>query len=135
MTKQDWKHVWQLFKDVLSYEKMAVVYCITAAVFLAAKPYFYMVAIGEVIDLFYQGADLMQLIKYILVVVIVSHIFGMIQSFAQEKFNQKLEKPKEFCTFPLNKKALTMDYEHLEDTHVQELRFRSFTKSYYGVAG
>ena len=28
-----------------------------------------------------------------------------------------------------------MDYEYLEETHVQEVRFRAYTKSFYGVAG
>lgn len=135
MTRQDWIHVWQLFKDVIRYEKKTVVFCILAAVLSAGKPYLYMIALGQIIDMGYAGAKLAQGLQYVLFVVILSHVLNSVQAYAQEKFNQKMEKPHEFCTFPLNQKALTMDYEHLEETHVQELRFRSFTKSYYGVAG
>lgn len=135
MSKRDWNHVWQLFKDVFRFEKRTVVYCILAAALTAVKPYFYMITLGKMIDMVYIEKELAQTFAFVVFMLTLSHVLELVRSFAQEKFDQKMEKPQEFCVFPLNEKALTMDYEYLEDTHVQELRFRSFTKSYYGIGG
>lgn len=135
MTRRDWSNVWMLFKDVIRYEKKTVIYCLIASVLEAVRPYFYVVLLGKVLDLVYAGGDWQQLAKYVLIAMTARLLLDMVQGCTYEKYIQKLERPKEFGTMPLNRKALTMDYEYLEETHVQELRFRSFTKSYYGVAG
>lgn len=135
MKKQDWSNIWHLFKDVVKYERNTVVCCILTALLHAIKPYIYLVLLGEVIDLVYAGADMGLIVKYVFTTITVVCVWNIVQAYLYECFARKLENPKEFGTMPLNRKALTMDYEYLEETHVQELRFRAYTKSYYGVAG
>lgn len=135
MKKQDWSHIWQLFKDVVRYEKKTVVCCILTALSSAFKTYVYLILLGEVIDLVHAHADRGHIVRLVFITITVVCAWNIIQAYLYESFAKKLENPKEFASMPLNKKALTMDYEYLEETHVQELRFRSFTKSYFGVAG
>ncbi len=135
MTKKDWNHIWRLFKDVFHYEKNTVICCILMGILLAVSPYFLMVTLGKVIDMVYLGEEPLHIFQFFIFMLTLSNVWDLIRFYVQEKFNRKMEKPQEFCVLPLNEKALEMDYEYLEDTHVQELRFRSFTKSYYGVGG
>lgn len=135
MKKQDWLNIWCLFKDVVKYERKTVICGVVAALLNAIKPYIYVILMGKLIDMLYEGADWKSLLTTIIVAVVIKFVLDTVRARLSEIFNQKLENPKEFGTEPLNQKALTMDYEYLEETKVQELRFRSFTKSYYGVSG
>lgn len=135
MKKQDWLNIWYLFRDVVKYEKKTVICGVIASLLNAVKPYIYVVLMGTLIDLIYEGADWHILITYIVAAVAIKFVLDGVRARLFESFQQKLENPKEFGTEPLNRKALTMDYEYLEETKVQELRFRAFTKSYYGVSG
>ncbi len=135
MRRSDWIHIWQLFKDVFKYERKAVICTIIAAVLGAVKPYIFVVLLGQVLDMVYAGADLQMVVKYLFFVITAKLILDIILAYTEEYFWQKLENPKEFGTMPFNRKALTMDYEYLEETHVQELRFSAFNKSFFGVAG
>ncbi len=135
MKKQDWINIWCLFKDVVRYEKKTVINGVVAALLGAVKPFIYTVLLGSLIDMVYEGKGWQTLLRYILITICGKFVLEIVHARAQESFNQKLENPKELGTAPLNYKALTMDYEYLEETRVQELRFRSFTKSYYGVSG
>ena len=135
MTKRDWSNIWRLFKDVVKYERKTVINCVVAALLSAIKPYIFVILLGMIIDMVYAGADWQTLVKDIVVMISCKFLLDIVLARSSESFWQKLENPKEFGTAPLNKKALTMDYEYLEETTVQELRFRSFTKSYFGVSG
>lgn len=135
MKKQDWLNIWYLFKDVVKYEKKTVICGVIAALLNAVKPYIYVVLMGTLIDMIYEGADWHAVISCIVIAVVSKFVLDTVRARLFESFNQKLENPKEFGTAPLNEKAMTMDYEYLEETKVQELRFRAFTKSYYGVSG
>ncbi len=135
MTKRDWSNIWRLFKDVVKYERKTVINCVVAALLSAIKPYIFVILLGMIIDMVYSGADWQTLVKDIVVMISCKFLLDIVLARSSESFWQKLENPKEFGTAPLNKKALTMDYEYLEETTVQELRFRSFTKSYFGVSG
>ena len=60
----------------------------------------------------------------------------LILRWLKECINKVLEEyPQEFATREVNWKALTSDYQHLEDPRVQDLRFRSFQRSFYGIGG
>ena len=128
MTKRDWSNIWRLFKDVVKYERKTVINCVVAALLSAIKPYIFVILLGMIIDMVYSGADWQTLVKDIFVMISCKFLLDIVLARSSESFWQKLENPKEFGTAPLNKKALTMDYEYLEETTVQELRFRSFTK-------
>ena len=135
MKKQDWLNIWCLLKDVIAYERKTVIYGVAAALLNAIKPYIYVILMGRLIDMLYEGADWQSLIMTIIITVGMKFVLDTVRARLSESFSQKLENPKEFGTEPLNYKAITMDYEYLEETKVQELRFRAFTKSYYGVSG
>lgn len=135
MKKSDWKNIWHLFSDVMKYEKKTAVYCILTALLGGMRPFLYLILFGKIVDMVHAGADAGNIIKLVFITLTVACIWDIVQAYFYENFAKKLENPKEFGGLPLNKKALTMDYEYLEETQVQELRFRSFTKSYYGVAG
>ena len=135
MKKQDWSNIWHLFKDVVIYERKTLVCCILTALLSAMRKYLYLILLGKVIDLVYAGERIELIVKYVFFTITLACIWDIVQAYLYESFAKKLENPKEFGSMPLNKKALTMDYEYLEETHVQELRFRAFTKSFYGVAG
>ena len=135
MKKSDWKNIWHLFSDVIKYEKKTVIYCILTALLGGIRPFLYLILFGKIVDLVHAGADAGNIIKLVFITLTVACVWDIVQAYFYENFTKKLENPKEFGGLPLNKKALTMDYEYLEETHVQELRFRAFTKSFFGVAG
>ena len=135
MKKQEWIDVWHLFKDVWKYERTSVIYCILSAIFKNARIYIPIFLLGNIIDGVYAGKTFAEIIGHIVTMLSLEFAARCLCNFTYENYAKKLENPKEFGTLPLNKKALTMDYEHLEETHVQEIRFRAYTKSYYGVAG
>jgi len=135
MKKKEWIDIWHLSIDIWKYEKKSVIYCILAPVLKNARIYIPIILLGNIIDLIYAGKSYEEVMKYILIISVVEFFCQCLCNFLFENYNKKLENPKEFCSKPYNIKALNMDYEHLENTHVQELRFRAFSKSYYGVAG
>lgn len=54
---------------------------------------------------------------------------------AEEWFNQKQDYTRQLDEEQLNRQSLSMDYEYLEDTNVQELRARALARSFYGIRG
>ena len=54
---------------------------------------------------------------------------------AREWCNQKMDYTRQLDEEQLNRQSLSMDYEYLEDTGVQELRTRALARSYYGIRG
>lgn len=52
-----------------------------------------------------------------------------------EWYQQRQDYTRELDAREFNRKSLAMDYEYLEDTHVQELRTRALARSYFGIRG
>ena len=135
MKKKEWIDIWHLWKDIWKFEKKSLIFCILAAILKNVRIYIPIILLGNIVDLIYAGKNFHEIMKYIVMMAVVEFIAQCLCNFCYENYNKKLENPKEFCAKPYNIKALNMDYEHLEDTHVQEVRFRAFSKSFYGVAG
>ena len=98
MKKQDWLNIWCLFKDVIAYERKTVICGVTAALLNAIKPYIYVILMGKLIDMLYEGADWQSLIMTIVITVGMKFVLDTVRARLSESFGQKLENPKEFGT-------------------------------------
>lgn len=134
MKKQDWINIGNLFRDLWKYERKTVINGILAVILSAVHPHFYAIVLGTVIDMIYQGAGLEKLLTFAGGALCIQMLIDIAQAYTYEEYAKTKDRPHEFGMMPWNEQALSMDYEHLEDTHVQELRFRTFTKLYNGIA-
>lgn len=136
MKREDFENLWFLFKAVYQQEKKTFYIGVGNAVLEALNPYIFVILLGMIVDAALGGARLETILWMIVAAIGGKFVLEVLQSRLGESFRKKLENyPKEFASRDLNRKALTMDYEYLEDAHVQDLRFRSFQKSFYGVGG
>lgn len=136
MKREDFENLWFLLKAVYQQEKKTFYIGVGCAVLEAVNPYIFVVLLGMIVDAAFSGSDLKSIFLMIGVAIGGKFVLEVLQSRLGESFRKKLENyPKEFASRDLNKKALTMDYEYLEDAHAQDIRFRSFQKSFYGVGG
>lgn len=135
MSRKDLLNVWFLYKDVAKYEKSTLIIATFSAILSAVEPVISMVMLGHLIDDILQKASVKDLVLYVILCLSLKAAIQICKNKFVELYNQKLENPHTFASHPYNEKAMTMDYEYLEEAKVQELRFRSFNKSYYGVAG
>ena len=136
MKKKDFENLWFLLKAVYRQEKKTFYTGIGNAVLQAVNPYIFVVLLGMIVDAALGGMDLKGILRMIGIVLGAKFVLEVTQSRFNESFNKKMENyPKEFASRDLNRKALTMDYEYLEDAHARDIRFRSFQKSFYGVGG
>lgn len=136
MNRDDLKNLWFLWKAVYRQEKKTMCMIILSAVLTAINSYILLVLLGYIIDAANCHAEQKKMMQIIIVTLLIKIFMEMILRWINERINKVLEEyPKEFATRELNWKALTFDYQHLEDPHVQDLRFRSFQRSFYGIGG
>ena len=135
MNRQDMKAILRLLSDFCRKQKKIVLNMTCAAVLEAVRPYITVVLMGFLLDQVYAGAQLGALLGYALGALFVNMLLQMLQAWTRESFNRKNEYIKEIEAGYLNEKALKMDYEYLEDFHVQELRFRGQNHSSLGTVG
>ena len=136
MKRKDFENLWFLLKAVYQQEKKTFYIGVGNAILEAVNPYIFVILMGMIVDAAISGTDIKRIFVMIGTAIGVKFVLEALQSRFQESFYKKLENyPKEFASRDLNQKALTMDYEYLEDAHVQDIRFRSFQKSFYGVGG
>lgn len=136
MRKKDFENLWFLWKAVSRQERKTVYIAVGTAVLEAVNPYVFIVLLGMVVDAALSGMDWKGILCMIGTFMGVKFVLEVLQSRLNESFRKKMENfPKEFASRDLNRKALTMDYEHLEDAHARDIRFRSFQQSFYGIGG
>ncbi|MDE7131231.1 MAG: ABC transporter ATP-binding protein/permease [Lachnospiraceae bacterium] len=136
MKRKDFENLWFLLKAVYRQEKKTFYFGVGNAALEAVNPYIFMVLLGMIVDAAFGGMDLKGILLMIGIVMGAKFVLEVLQSRLNESFRKKMENyPKEFASRDLNRKALTMDYEYLEDAHARDIRFRSFQKSFYGVGG
>lgn len=136
MNREDLKNLWFLWKAVYRQEKKTMCMIILSAILTAMNSYILLVLLGYIIDVANQHADQKKMFQIIVVTLLIKILMELILRWLNERINKVLEEyPQEFATRELNWKALTSDYQHLEDPHVQDLRFRSFQRSFYGIGG
>lgn len=136
MNKEDIKNIWFLWKAVYRQEKRTMIYVVLSAILTALNSYVLIILLGYIIDAANRHADRKEMLQVIVITLSVKLAMEILLRWMTEQINKKLEEfPQEFATRELNWKALTFDYQHLEDSHVQDLRFRSFQRSFYGIGG
>lgn len=135
MSRQDWQNLWILLKDIARREKKTMLAIAVAAVMNSMAPFIPILGMGALVDAMYDGADRAVLLQWALFIVTGSAVCAIIGKKAAEYLEQKQEYTKDLEAAELNRKSLAMDYEYLEDTHVQDLRSRAFAKSFYGIRG
>lgn len=136
MKKKDFDNLWFLFKAVYRQEKKTFFIGVISAALESVDRYIFVILLGLVIDAALDGMTLKNMLWMIGAAIGTKFVLEVLQSRLSESFKKKLENfPKEFASRDLNQKALTMDYEYLEDAHVRDIRYRSFQKSFYGVGG
>ncbi len=135
MNRQDFKAILRLLSDFCRKQRKIVASMTCTAVLEAVRPYITVVLMGFLLDQVYAGVQLGVLLGYVLTALLVNMLLQMLQAWTRESFNRKNEYIKEIEAGYLNEKALKMDYEYLEDFHVQELRFRGQNHSSLGTVG
>lgn len=136
MNREDLKNLWFLWKAVYRQEKKTMCMVILSAILTAINSYILLVLLGYIIDVANRHAGQKKMMQIIIVTLLIKLLIEVILRWINERINKVLEEyPQEFATRELNRKALTFDYQHLEDPHVQDLRFRSFQRSFYGIGG
>ena len=134
MNREDLKNLWFLWKAVYRQEKKTMCMVILSAILTAINSYILLVLLGYIIDVANRHAGHKKMMQIIIVTLLIKLLIEVILRWINERINKVLEEyPQEFATRELNRKALTFDYQHLEDPHVQDLRFRSFQRSFYGI--
>ena len=136
MNREDLKNLWFLWKAVYRQEKKTMCRVVLAAVLSAVNSYVLLVLIGYIIDAANRHTDQREMLRSIVATLLIKLLMELVLRWLREQINKVLQEyPQEFATRELNWKALTCDYQHLEDPHVQDLRFCSFQRSFYGIGG
>lgn len=136
MSRKEWSYVFRFLKDFSERNRGMVVQSGCLAVLGAIRPYINIVLMGFLLDAVYAGVALERLLLYVGLALGGNLLLRLAEARLREWYNQKNEYIKEIEARTLNKKALVMDYEYLENLRVQELRFRSQAEgNYIGTAG
>ncbi len=123
----------QVMGYVLKGHKAAFACMVYSVVILAVRPYVKVILMGYLLDGLAEGAGFPLLAGYVLTAFGIVWFMDQTGDAARQYYNQKMEYMSEIENGWLNRKAFTMDYEYLEDVHVQELRTRG-ERTWQGVA-
>ena len=135
MSKKEWESIWFLLKDILKKEKGRFASMVIFGAAEAILPYISIIGMGKLLDGVYAGAEGRLLFRYALIILVGTLVCHLILNRAAASFWQKLDYTKDLESREMNAKSLSMDYEYLEEEHVQELRSRAFSKSFFGIRG
>lgn len=116
----------------LRENKPAFACLIYSVIMRALIPYVQVVLLGHLLDALRTGTDFYSLARYVLIALGLQLFIQWTDNAARQYYNQKLEYLSEIENGWLNRRAFTMDYEYLEDVHVQELRSRG-ERTWQGV--
>ena len=135
MSKQEWGYIRFLLRDILKREKGRFATMALLSLTEGLLPYISIVGMGVLLDEVYNGADGKKLLGCALVILLGTFFCRLLMERFLESFSQKLDYTKDLEAREMNRKSLSMDYEYLEDDHVQDLRSSAFSKSFFGIRG
>lgn len=135
MSREDIRAIWLLFREIAGREKKVVLSLLLMAVTEAVAPYITIYCTGLLLDGVSEGAGAERLLFYALTALSAGLFCRVLSARFREWFWQKQDYTRELDAREMNRKSLSMDYEYLEDIHVQELRTRALTRSFYGIRG
>ena len=135
MNREDIRYIGLLFREIAGRERKIAVCTFLLAILEAANPYIMILCTGVLVDGVYRKESMESLLFYTACALGLKLLLRVACSRMGEWFNQKLDYTRQLDEEQLNRQSLSMDYEYLEDTHVQELRTRALARSYYGIRG
>ena len=133
MNKQDIQNLWILLKDIAGREKKTMLNIVIVSLVGSALPFISIIGMGVLVDSLYTGVAQNTLYQYALYIAAGIAMCSVIVARATENLEQKQDYTKDLEAKELNRKAISMDYEYLEEAHVRNLRSRAFAKSFYGI--
>lgn len=135
MSKDKLKSALEVFGIYLKKYPKAVISIFVADTIGGVKPFIGIILLGHVTDAFLNGTAIRDISEYIFIMFGISLVLSIIEARCREWYNQKNEFFKELETPEFCRKAVRMDYELLENNHVQDIRFHAVNNSYFGTAG
>ncbi len=135
MNREEWRCLWNYLKETAAREKRSLLEVAVSGAAEAAVPFIGIVGMGTLLDGIYAGADRSALFRYAGLMLMGALLCRLIGAWAYENFGRKIDYTKDLEAMELNRQAFYMDYEYLEDIHVQELRSRTMAKSALGIRG
>lgn len=135
-SRVEWKYIFRIMREFSKNCKWVCSKSFVLGVFGAVTPYISIVLMGYLLDAVKAGVAVETLLKYAGVALGAVMIIKLAEAFIRETFNAKNEFIKELEARALNEKSLGMDYEYLEDTSVQALRYKAQAEgNYIGTVG
>lgn len=135
MNKHDRQNLWLLLMDIGKREKKTMMLIGAVSLVCSARPFISIMGMGALVDAVYAGVETGVLFQYAIMIVVSLGICSIAEGRANESLEQKQDYTKDLEAILMNRKAVSMDYEYLEEAHVRNLRSRAFAKSYYGIRG
>lgn len=135
MNRQDWNYLWRLLVEIGKKDRRIILNLLVMVTSKSVTAYIGIVGMGLLLDGVYAGLGWETLFKYVLGILLGTLFCNIVGAGATESFNRTRDSAKDMEAEDMNRKSLFMDYENLENTHVQELRSRVFAKSRFGVRG
>ena len=135
MNRSNWNDIWVYFKDLAKREKGTVINLLGLIITEAILPYISIVGMGFLLNKIYQGADMGTLFQYALAILLTTLLFTVLHARLTENSRRARDNSVDLESGEMNRKSLSMDYEYLEDPHVQELRSWALSRSNFGIRG
>lgn len=124
MNKRDWKAIWRIIKDFSAGHKKILVCMLGLSVTQSVKPFAAVILMGMLLDAVYAGEGFNVLLIYSLTGLGCACLIAAVGACLTKIFNQHLEYMLEIENRPLNRKGMEMDFEHLEDVKIHDMRQR-----------
>ena len=135
MSVEEWEYVFLLVKDIWRKDKKRIISMIVLAFAETINKYISTILLGRMVDYLSLNTSLQDFLKYVAFAFGLIFVCKMIEFISCCSFTKKLDYTKDIETEYMNKKAMDFEYEFLENPEISALRYRSFSKSYYGIMG
>lgn len=135
MSVEDWKYIFLLVKVIWRKDKKRIISMMVLAFAEIINKYISIILLGRIVDCLSLNTSMQEFLKYVTFAFGLIFVCKIIEFIACCSFTKKLDYTKDIETEYMNKKAMDFYYEFLEKPEISDLRYRSFSKSYYGIAG
>ncbi len=135
MSREEWRCLWNYLRETAAREKKSMLEVAVSGAAEAVLPFIGIMGMGTILDGIYGGADRGALFQYAGLLLAGMLLCRLAGAWAYESFKRKIDYTKDLEAMELNRQAFSIDYEYLEDIHVQELRSRAMAKSALGIRG
>lgn len=106
MSRQDWKYLWFLIKDIAKDGKSILVNLFVKVLSNTMMVYVGIIGMGLLLDEIYAGAEMRTLVKYVLLVLLAMLFCTVLNSRTTENFNRIRDLAKDTEAGNMNRKSL-----------------------------